>query len=461
MKKLLLTFSLAAMLLGVKAQLIITGYMADPGGSSLADGNYEYIQLMATETITFNNTDKAFSLVISRNATADAPYAGQPAKEGWATAGVRTYKFNITSGTITKGQFYYVGGANKKLNGATSKSIPDEKWLVARDYSTVVSDSFVGNVSALAVSSGIISNSGRASGIAIFNTTAVSPTTVPIDVVFATETTGGVLWLAGPPAEGYLICKNDLYDPVLNPYFRGDGKNTAAILNNATTTANNFIKLGGVYDLDGKEWTTARSTTPTTILLNDDSEVVDIETGTGTTTLPVSLTTFTAKATKQGTVNLNWATASEQNNSHFEVNRSTDATNFTKIGEVAGNGTTNTAKNYNYTDNSPAVGVNYYQLKQVDNDGKSALSGVVSAKVGLSQNNVSVSAGKAAVTVNYKALGSGKATFTVYSVSGAKLASATQNVSVGANQVNIPVQLGNSLHLLQVQQAGESVSVKF
>jgi hypothetical protein len=47
-------------------------------------------------------------------------------------------------------------------------------------------------------------------------------------------------------------------------------------------------------------------------------------------TLPVSLTSFSAQKTTNGTV-LNWKTASENNNKGFDIEKSTDGTTFTKL----------------------------------------------------------------------------------------------------------------------------------
>jgi beta-glucanase (GH16 family) len=90
-------------------------------------------------------------------------------------------------------------------------------------------------------------------------------------------------------------------------------------------------------------------------------------------TLPVALTTFSGIA-KQHTTLLNWTTASESNNQAFIVERSANATDYTAIGQVQGNGTTNIAHNYTFTDEKPLGGINYYRLRQMDADGKATIS---------------------------------------------------------------------------------------
>jgi len=102
--------------------------------------------------------------------------------------------------------------------------------------------------------------------------------------------------------------------------------------------------------------------------------------------LPVTLLRYEAKLTSTGTAQLNWSTATETNNSYFEVLRSADGINFTAVGKVTGGGNTTQEKRYNFTDLSPLAGTNYYQLVQYDKDGKKKVLGIrlvkVSHKVG-------------------------------------------------------------------------------
>lgn len=84
--------------------------------------------------------------------------------------------------------------------------------------------------------------------------------------------------------------------------------------------------------------------------------------------LPVELVDFSVH--KEGeTAKLLWQTASEVNSSYFEIQRSTDAINFTKIGRVEAVGYSNLLVHYSFTDEYPSIGNNYYRLKQYDLDG--------------------------------------------------------------------------------------------
>lgn len=94
------------------------------------------------------------------------------------------------------------------------------------------------------------------------------------------------------------------------------------------------------------------------------------------TPLPVELVSFNGKVSKSG-ISLEWRTASEIDNSHFEIERSTDGYAFEQIGKVNGNGNSSIAINYHYLDGRPQPGLNYYRLKQVDFDGKHEYSKVI------------------------------------------------------------------------------------
>lgn len=96
--------------------------------------------------------------------------------------------------------------------------------------------------------------------------------------------------------------------------------------------------------------------------------------------LPVELTAFQATATGSA-VALTWATASEKNNQGFEVQRSTDGETFAKLGWVAGAGTSQGPRSYDYRDVVPFSGVSYYRLKQLDADGKATYSPVATVRI--------------------------------------------------------------------------------
>jgi len=92
--------------------------------------------------------------------------------------------------------------------------------------------------------------------------------------------------------------------------------------------------------------------------------------------LPVELISFNAKA-EDKSVRLDWITASEINNSHYMIEKSSDGKLFERIGIVDGKGTTSLISTYTFNDTKPFTGINYYRLVQYDYDGHYNLLGPV------------------------------------------------------------------------------------
>ncbi|MCF8244041.1 MAG: T9SS type A sorting domain-containing protein [Saprospiraceae bacterium] len=105
------------------------------------------------------------------------------------------------------------------------------------------------------------------------------------------------------------------------------------------------------------------------------------------TPLPVELTLFNASIQVYSN-ELSWQTASELNNSHFSIEKSTNGMNYREIGIVQGHGTSLETNEYNFIDESPAKGTNYYRLKQVDFDGNFEYSKIVSVFFGETKGHV-------------------------------------------------------------------------
>jgi hypothetical protein len=122
--------------------------------------------------------------------------------------------------------------------------------------------------------------------------------------------------------------------------------------------------------------------------INDPCKNYSVSTAipaTVTCPLPVTLVSFTG--TNQGDLNLlSWLTSSEKNNSHFVIERSTNGTDFTEIGRVAGKGNTNSMQIYSFQDMDASEGINYYRLQQVDLDGNFAYSKTIAVKDGESEH---------------------------------------------------------------------------
>jgi len=91
--------------------------------------------------------------------------------------------------------------------------------------------------------------------------------------------------------------------------------------------------------------------------------------------LPVELLSFNAKAQGQ-TIQLNWSTANETNNSFFTIERSANGSNFSTLATVDGAGNSTERLDYAYTDMKPINGFNFYRLKQTDLNGNFEYSSI-------------------------------------------------------------------------------------
>ncbi|MEM9885746.1 MAG: LamG-like jellyroll fold domain-containing protein [Bacteroidota bacterium] len=218
------------------------------------------------------------------------------------------------------------------------------------------------------------------------NLTTQDPTTV-IPVVRAWQDSPSVVSISGGTSQGYNIDQREYNltlnanssnlnftlagsnsNPVVNPCFviKNWNSNMAATIAINGSPSTNF-KHGIIYDTDGTEtliiYVPMQSTSSNTFAIQSS-------------VLPVNLLEFAAVAQPNHQSQLTWATASEQNNSHFFIERSPDGQSFTSIGRVEGAGTTTTRQEYIFFDEAPLEGTNYYRLQQVDFDGNFTFSNI-------------------------------------------------------------------------------------
>ncbi|MBK7943790.1 MAG: T9SS type A sorting domain-containing protein [Flavobacteriales bacterium] len=105
--------------------------------------------------------------------------------------------------------------------------------------------------------------------------------------------------------------------------------------------------------------------------------------------LPVELVEFDAYGTG-AVAQLKWTTASEENLSHFVIERSADGTRFDALNQVQAAGERSLVTRYETIDQSPMRGVNHYRLRMVDDDGSVQHSKVIPVRFGWSPASVQV-----------------------------------------------------------------------
>ena len=156
--------------------------------------------------------------------------------------------------------------------------------------------------------------------------------------------------------------------------------------------------------------------------------------------LAVSLANF--NASKVGnTATLTWKTLSEVNNKGFNIQRSTNGTNWNTLKYVVGVGT---SSNYSFVDNNTSNGVNYYRLALVDANGKISYSSTLS--VDFSKSSVGISfypnPVKSVMNVSIPAIQSNTASLSLVGLNGrtiktVQLGTQSSNSNVSLNVVGI------------------------
>ncbi len=174
--------------------------------------------------------------------------------------------------------------------------------------------------------------------------------------------------------------------------------------------------------------------------------------------LPITLVHFKATVISTKQVQLNWATASELNNQYFIVERSSNGTEFRKIGSALNSkGNSVSTQQYQTWDYTPLQGVSYYRLRQTDIDGKTTYSNTVKVSINNleeGQLNVYPNPTTTVLTLQLPEAATHKFYLSIYS-EGGKL---VKSQPITTNQTVIyTASLANGVYLLEVIENGKPV----
>jgi hypothetical protein len=140
--------------------------------------------------------------------------------------------------------------------------------------------------------------------------------------------------------------------------------------------------------------------------------------------IPVQFLNFSSSI--QGKkVHLQWKTASEKNDSGFEVQRSLDQKGWVKVSFVRGAGTSTVTNSYSLDDIPGKLDKYYYRLKQIDFDGTFIYSNTISVDLtknidlSLSQNYPNPF--NPETEISYTLPASGQVALQLYSTAGEKI----------------------------------------
>ena len=144
---------------------------------------------------------------------------------------------------------------------------------------------------------------------------------------------------------------------------------------------------------------------------------------------------------------MTWSTASEKNNSHFEIEKSFDGQNWTKLALFFGNGTTSAVSTYSFKDKENAALV-YYRIRQVDIDGTATYTGVRVVKTTLSGKAKIYSSAKNNITIELGSNVSSNLSVTVVNLAGQVIA---QKSFTSNNRISMDLMNSSGVHVVRVQ----------
>jgi len=214
----------------------------------------------------------------------------------------------------------------------------------------------------------------------------------------------------------------------------------------------------------GGNGVTGHDETTENILVTWDTIFVAPDPGVVGPGVPVELASFTASV-NENIVTLNWITATELNNSGFDILRSTQQDVWDKIAFVPGNGTTTEIHYYSFEDENLNAGKYSYKLKQIDFDGSIEYSNVVFVEVTipvefeLSQNYPNPF--NPSTTIKFAIPEATMVTLTVFNALGEEVALLVDRImESGIHEINFEaVGLNSGMYFYRIQ-AGDFIQVK-
>ena len=172
--------------------------------------------------------------------------------------------------------------------------------------------------------------------------------------------------------------------------------------------------------------------------------------------LPVNFTGFNVSAQSKA-VNIDWNVENEINIDQYNIERSANGSNFSVIGAMQPSQNIGGANKYNWSDNYPANGVNYYRIQFVNKNGSSAYSKIM--KIVLGQTTAAVKIYPTVVTDNtfdlqFVNMQKGAYQLQVTNTNGQVVFTRSLNHSGGSATQNIAIDTHTGSGMYQVQVMG-------
>jgi hypothetical protein len=167
--------------------------------------------------------------------------------------------------------------------------------------------------------------------------------------------------------------------------------------------------------------------------------------------VPLKLITFDGRRLNHVT-GLTWVTENEYNVDRFEIERSFDARQYSVIGTTGGRNHSN-RENYSFDDHTRFLGIAYYRLRMIDNDGTYAYSRIVAVTDGMTgQAGINVlNPASNIITVLNKSIYNGPFAYALYAENGQLLTKGFINlVADGTSLIQLPVSIPQGMYFLEL-----------
>ena len=182
--------------------------------------------------------------------------------------------------------------------------------------------------------------------------------------------------------------------------------------------------------------------------------------------LAVPLKLYPLKAYKvDKKVLLKWGTAFEQNTDRFDIERSSDGNQFTKvIGNVKAAGNSNVALNYDFTDQLPDNDNNFYRIKEFDIDGQFSYSNIakINMKSSAVQFNLYPSPAISQLTLEFYSGRNENVMVEIFDSKGSIVSKVSMNMLLGTNTKTINVHhLSSGIYMMKLFTQNEVITRRF
>lgn len=183
--------------------------------------------------------------------------------------------------------------------------------------------------------------------------------------------------------------------------------------------------------------------------------------------LPITMLSFIALPEGENGV-LNWSTATEKDNDHFDIERSTNGIDYIKVGEVISQGNSISKLDYGFIDKSASSVASklYYRIKQVDYNGtttESDIRSIMFSKVTKTSISIYPNPASEFLSIAYNNLEvSERSTVKVFDLTGKLVSQLYIQTTQQTGVFELPLQkLTKGVYVVQISNSTFNQNVRF